>query len=215
MESHRETTERDKERKKRKQTSYLLPHLSTSHCRASPVFAMCSSMNTPLVSLSTPVNTTIEYLQVPPPRAPSCSSAALLWISVKGCVMDTTSRMAWGPGGQRMAPMHGPSLSRLGGGCGGVSDSAPALSLLLSASGWSSGSLGMAHGGVSTTVTRRPKISVWPTLLWVVSAPESKTSSPRMVLAVEVLPDRGPPRISSLRSGGCRPLGSPVERQKD
>ena len=30
-----------------------------------------------------------------------------------------------------------------------------------------------------------------------------------MVLAVEVLPDCGLPRISSLRSGGCRPLGFP------
>lgn len=141
--------------KERKQTLYLLPHLSTSHCRDSPVFAMCSSMKTPLGNLSTPVKTTMEYLQVPPPRAPSCSSAALLWVSVKGCVIDTTSRMAWGPGGQRMAPMHGPSLSRLGGGCAGLSDSAATLSSV-SASTLSSGSLGMAHGGVSTTVTRRP-----------------------------------------------------------
>lgn len=144
-----------KEKRERKKTLYLLPHLSTSHCKASPVFAMCSSMNTPLVSLSTPVKTTMEYLQVPPPRAPSCSSAALLWISVKGWVTDTTSKMAWGPGGQRMAPMHGPSLSRLGAGCGGLSGSAPAFSLL-SASPLSSGSLGMAQGGVSTTVTRLP-----------------------------------------------------------
>lgn len=171
---------------------------------------MCSSMKTPLLSLSTQVNSTIEYLQVPPPSAPNCSSAALLWVSVKGWETDTTSRMAWGPGGQRMAPMHGPSLSRLGGGCGRLSGSVSALSLL-SASPLPVGSLGIAQGGVSTTVTRLPYISVWPTLLCVVSVPESKTSSPRMVLAVEVLPDCGPPRISSLRSGGCRPLGSPVE----
>lgn len=31
---------------------------------------------------------------------------------------------------------------------------------------------------------------------------------------MQVLPDCGPPRISSLRSGGCRPLGSPVVTRK-
>jgi len=88
-------------------------------------------MKTPLVSLSTPVKTTMEYLQVPPPKAASCSSAALLSVSVNGWVTDTSSRMAWGPGGQRMAPMHGPSLSRAGWGRVGLSDSAPASSLAL------------------------------------------------------------------------------------
>lgn len=186
------------------QTPYLLPHLSTSHCRESPMSAMCSSINTPLGSLSIPVKRTMQYLQVPPPKADSCSSAALLSVSVKGRVTETTSKMAWGPGGQRMAPMHGPSLSRLGGGRAGLADSAPAL-LSVSASSSSSESAGMAHDGVSTTVTRRPKISVWPTLLCVVSVPASKNSSPRMVLAEEVLPDCGPPRMSSRRSGGWRP----------